>query len=41
VPKRVFLVHGDPPAQAALAPRVASLGLSPVVPGWQETVILE
>jgi metallo-beta-lactamase family protein len=41
VPKRVFLVHGDPPAQAALAPRVAALGLSPVVPGWQETVILE
>jgi metallo-beta-lactamase family protein len=41
VPKHVFLVHGDPPAQAALAPRVAALGLSPVVPGWQETVILE
>jgi metallo-beta-lactamase family protein len=40
VPKQVFLVHGDPPAQAALAPRVAELGLTPVIPAWHETVAL-
>jgi metallo-beta-lactamase family protein len=41
VPRRVFLVHGDPPAQAALAPKVAAMGLSPVIPAWHETVALE
>jgi len=40
VPKRVFLVHGDPPAQAALAPRIRELGLDPVIPAWHETVAL-
>jgi metallo-beta-lactamase family protein len=40
VPKQVFLVHGDPPAQAALTPRVEALGLSPRVPAWHETVTL-
>jgi metallo-beta-lactamase family protein len=41
VPRRVFLVHGDPDAQIALAPRVAALGLEPYVPHWRETVALD
>jgi metallo-beta-lactamase family protein len=41
VPKRVFLVHGDPPAQEALVPRVSELGLDPRVPTWYETVSLD
>lgn len=40
VPKHVFLVHGDPPAQAALASRLRAVGLDPVIPGWHETVAL-
>lgn len=40
VPKHVFLVHGDPPAQAALAPKVAELGFTPTIPGWHETVVI-
>lgn len=40
VPKQVFLVHGDPPAQAALAKGVEALGLRPYVPAWHETVAL-
>jgi metallo-beta-lactamase family protein len=41
VPKRVFLVHGDPPAQEALSPRVAELGLPVAVPAWHETASLD
>ena len=41
VPKRVYLVHGEPTAQAALAPRVAALGLDVATPGWHETVALD
>ena len=40
VPARVYLVHGDPPAQAALAPHVEALGLSVEVPAWHQTVPL-
>lgn len=40
-PRRVFLVHGDPEAQEALAPKVAELGLKPHVPHWRERVTLE
>jgi len=36
----VFLVHGDPDAQAALAPKVAALGLTVHVPHWHERVTL-
>jgi metallo-beta-lactamase family protein len=39
-PKAVFLVHGDPAAREALAPRVAALGLSPYGPSWREEVPL-
>jgi metallo-beta-lactamase family protein len=41
VPARVYLVHGDPPAQQALAPKVAALGLPVEVPAWHQTVSLE
>jgi metallo-beta-lactamase family protein len=40
VPSKVYLVHGDPPAQEALAPRVAELGLPVEVPAWHQTVPL-
>jgi metallo-beta-lactamase family protein len=41
VPRRVFLVHGDPGPQAELAPKVAALGLDVHVPRWHETVTLD
>jgi metallo-beta-lactamase family protein len=41
VPKHVYLVHGDPPAQEALAPKVAGLGLAVDVPVWDQTVSLD
>ncbi len=41
VPARVYLVHGDPPAQAALAPKVAALGLAVEVPAWHQTVPID
>jgi metallo-beta-lactamase family protein len=40
VPSKVYLVHGDPPAQEALAPKVAALGLPVEVPAWHQTVPL-
>ena len=40
VPKRVFLVHGDPPAQEALKPKVEALGLPTTIPAWHETIAL-
>jgi metallo-beta-lactamase family protein len=41
VPARVYLVHGDPPAQEALAPKVTALGLPVEVPAWHQTVPLD
>jgi metallo-beta-lactamase family protein len=41
VPSHVYLVHGDPPAQEALAPKVAALGLAVDVPVWAQTVSLD
>ncbi len=41
VPAHVYLVHGDPPAQQALAPKVAALGLTVDVPAWEQTVSLD
>ena len=40
-PKRVFIVHGDPPAEAALEPKVRALGFDTHVPAWRETVTLD
>jgi metallo-beta-lactamase family protein len=39
-PRRVFLVHGDPDAQAALEPKVRALGFDTHVPRWHERVTL-
>jgi metallo-beta-lactamase family protein len=39
-PRRVFLVHGDPDAQAALLPKVQALGFDTTVPHWHEKVTL-
>ena len=40
-PKRVFLVHGDPDAQAAIEPKIKALGLPTYVPRWREAVELD
>ena len=41
VPRRVFVVHGDPEAQDALVPKVSALGLRAYVPVWREAVDLD
>jgi metallo-beta-lactamase family protein len=40
-PRRVFLVHGDPDAQLAIAPRVEELGFPVHIPQWREVVTLD
>jgi len=40
-PRKVFLVHGDPDAQAALLPKVRALGFDAEIPSWHEVVELE
>ncbi len=40
-PRKVFLVHGDPEAEEALAPKVDALGLSAHRPAWNEEVTLD
>ena len=40
-PRRIFLVHGDPEAQEALAPKVEALGFDAHVPTWRESVTLD
>jgi metallo-beta-lactamase family protein len=39
-PRKVFVVHGDPAAQQALAPKVRALGFDTVIPDWHETIEL-
>jgi metallo-beta-lactamase family protein len=39
-PRRIFLVHGDPDAQAALLPKVEALGFEVTVPHWHQKVEL-
>ena len=41
IPRRVFLVHGDPDAQIALEPKVRDLGFATHVPHWHERVTLD
>jgi metallo-beta-lactamase family protein len=41
VPRRVFIVHGDPEAQQALEPKVDALGLPTLAPHWHERVVLD
>jgi len=40
-PRRVFLVHGDPDAQAAIEPKIQGLGYSTHIPTWREAVTLD
>ena len=40
-PRRVFMVHGDPAAQAALAPKVRALGFEVEIPKWHDVVTLD
>jgi metallo-beta-lactamase family protein len=40
-PKAIFVVHGDPEAEAALAPKIRALGLTAKIPTWRETVTLD
>jgi len=39
-PRTVFVVHGDPAAEAALEPKVRALGFNTHVPKWREHVTL-
>jgi len=41
MPKKVFIVHGDPPAESALEPKVRALGFDTRVPAWNEVVPLD
>ncbi len=41
VPRRVFIVHGDPDAQAALEPKIQALGLPTMAPHWHQHVVLD
>jgi metallo-beta-lactamase family protein len=41
VPRRVFIVHGDPDAQAALEPKIRALGLPTMAPHWHKHVVLD
>jgi len=41
VPRRVFIVHGDPEAQEALEPKIRALGFETLVPHWHERVLLD
>ena len=39
--RRVFLVHGDPEAQAAIEPKIQALGLPTAIPRWRERITLD
>jgi metallo-beta-lactamase family protein len=39
-PRTVFVVHGDPPAEAALEPKIRAMGFNTHVPTWRERVTL-
>ena len=39
--RRVFLVHGEPDAQAAIEPKIEALGLPTHIPQWHEQVTLD
>jgi metallo-beta-lactamase family protein len=40
-PRTVFLVHGDPEAQLAIAPKVQAEGFDVHIPTWRESVTLD
>jgi hypothetical protein len=37
----VFLVHGEPEAQAAIQPKIQALGLKTTIPAWRERITLD
>ena len=39
-PKTVFIVHGEPAAQAALQSKIVAMGFGTTIPHWRETVEL-
>ena len=39
--RRVFIVHGDPDAQAAIEPKIKALGFDTHIPKWHERVTLD
>jgi metallo-beta-lactamase family protein len=41
VPRRVFIVHGDPEAQEAIRPKIEALGLPTLIPHWHQSVKLD
>ncbi len=41
VPRRVFVVHGDPDAQNSIKPKIAALGLPVMAPHWHEHAQLD
>jgi metallo-beta-lactamase family protein len=41
VPRKVFIVHGDPDAQQAIEPKIAALGLPAMAPRWHQIVKLD
>jgi metallo-beta-lactamase family protein len=41
VPRRIFIVHGDPDAQQAIEPKIEALGLPAVAPQWHQHVTLD
>ncbi len=41
VPRRVFIIHGDPEAQELIGPKIAALGLPILVPHWRQRVVLD
>lgn len=41
VPRRIFIVHGDPDAQAALEPKIQALGLPTMAPHWHQRVVID
>ena len=41
VPRKVFVVHGDPDAQQAIEPKIAALGLPAMAPHWHQIVRLD
>jgi metallo-beta-lactamase family protein len=40
-PKTVFVVHGDPAAELAIAPKIKNLGFVTKIPTWREKVTLD
>ena len=39
--RRVFIIHGDPDAQAAIEPKIRALGYDTHIPKWHERVTLD